>query len=83
MQDNPASQLVGRLAITVVAAAAAVVCAASELANIKNLQASVSSAQALITEELENVQSDLEGKSILYRMYRVTWKVGAYHKVIS
>jgi hypothetical protein len=66
MKDNPASQLVGRLAEEVLSTAGKVVCSAADAAALQSLDGSLSSAASLIDEEVASVQSDLEGELSLF-----------------
>ena len=62
MKDNPASTLIADLAEKVINASRVVVCSASEIAAVQNLNSAINETESKIAEELDNVQSDLEGE---------------------
>ena len=63
MKENPASLEVGNLAEGVVNISKVVTCSAADIAQLQSLDSSISEAEVLIADELDNVQSSLEGKS--------------------
>jgi uncharacterized phage infection (PIP) family protein YhgE len=62
MKENPASQLVAQLAVKAANATNSATCSENEIATFQQLDADINATEVAISEELENVQSTLEGK---------------------
>jgi N-methylhydantoinase B/oxoprolinase/acetone carboxylase alpha subunit len=63
LKQNPASQQVAQLAKEAADAAIKAICNAADISSLQMLDADISDTEGAISEELDNVQNFLEGKS--------------------